>query len=357
MWRAVWTPSTVSSGIDRGPRGQRRAEPEVARFLRSAGQHQIAQAGQPRERFALGTARGGDPGDFGEASRDDRRARGIAQTRADGCPRRDGHDVLERAAQFRTDDIGRAVKPQSGSTARPATFAPASYRPRRPVSAPWADPPRYPPRNSGRSAARPSRGRVAPDQKPWARGPWPGPCPWRRIQGSARGRRRFQHGAERLRGHGDQRDIGVDLGSGVTQDRIGQTHVGQSGHLSRRGNPRRPAAPTASPQTRRRIGSASAARRHRHRRRKPCHALAPFLPDPTKGVAARIKRPARARPRLMSLSRPPRSDRRPAKAIIAALSVHSASGGARRPSPAPPPCLQPRAAWRLPRHRPRPQAR
>ena len=92
---------------------QAEADAPVARQLAGAGQDQVAGAGEPGE--GLGTAAQLHPQarDFGQAARDQGRARVGAQTQAVGDAGGDGHDVLYRAADLHAGDIAAEVDAQA----------------------------------------------------------------------------------------------------------------------------------------------------------------------------------------------------------------------------------------------------
>ena len=94
------------------PARQRHAERAIARQRPGAGQHQVAESGQPRQRRRLAAQRDRQPRDLGQAARDQRGARVLAQPEAVGEPGRHGDHVLERPADLDADDVAVGVEPE-----------------------------------------------------------------------------------------------------------------------------------------------------------------------------------------------------------------------------------------------------
>ena len=81
----------------------------VATQRTGACQDQVAEAGQPRQRFALPPGGAGEPCDLGETAGDEPRLRVMAKPESFGESRRDGDDVLQRTANLDADDIARPI--------------------------------------------------------------------------------------------------------------------------------------------------------------------------------------------------------------------------------------------------------
>ena len=92
---------------------ERKAEAIVARLLRGAGQRQIAEPRQARQRFGPAPQRLRQAVHLGVAAGHQRRARAVAQPGADGDAAGDGDDVLQRAAEFGADHVGRCGRAAS----------------------------------------------------------------------------------------------------------------------------------------------------------------------------------------------------------------------------------------------------
>ena len=88
------------------------AEREIARAGRGAGEDQVAEARQSDKRLpprAIGEA---EPGHLGEAARDQRRARVLAEAFAVDHPAGDREHVLDRAADLRAGNVVAEVDPE-----------------------------------------------------------------------------------------------------------------------------------------------------------------------------------------------------------------------------------------------------
>ena len=109
---AVAAPSTVTVASKASPAPSARPKRKFRDCVRGAGQHQIAQTREARQRLAPRAQMHGQPRHLGKAARHHRGPGAVAQTRADRRPRRNRHDVLQRPAQLGPDDIRRPVKPQ-----------------------------------------------------------------------------------------------------------------------------------------------------------------------------------------------------------------------------------------------------
>ena len=97
---------------------QRYAQGEVARLLRVAGQHQIAQARQAHQGLRLGAQGHGEAGHLGQAAGDQSGARVVAQPLAADDAAGDGQHVLDGAAKLGADDVVRRVHPEGAGTER-----------------------------------------------------------------------------------------------------------------------------------------------------------------------------------------------------------------------------------------------
>src|SRR5882672_2896766 len=84
----------------------------IAAQAARARQHEIAEPGEAGERLALRPGRAGEARNFCETARDETRLRVPAEAEAFGNAGGDRDDVLQRAADFDTDHIARAVQPE-----------------------------------------------------------------------------------------------------------------------------------------------------------------------------------------------------------------------------------------------------
>ena len=91
---------------------QRQANPPVAREVARAGQYEIAQSGESRQRLSLAAQRRRQPAGFREAARDQRRAGIVAEAQAIARARSDGEHVLHGASRFDARDIVARVGAQ-----------------------------------------------------------------------------------------------------------------------------------------------------------------------------------------------------------------------------------------------------
>ena len=112
--RAVPTPSATwpSRAEDVGERvaaREREADLAVARQLAGAGQHQIAEPGQAGQRQRAAAQPLGEAPHLGQAARDQRGARVVAEAEAVAAADRDRDDVLQRAADRRRRRRRRCV--------------------------------------------------------------------------------------------------------------------------------------------------------------------------------------------------------------------------------------------------------
>ena len=87
---------------------------KVAAGGRRAGQHQIAEARQARQRFRLRAAGQAEAHHFGKAARDQRGAGILAQPQPLDHAAGDGEHVLDRAADFRAGDIVGVIGSEGG---------------------------------------------------------------------------------------------------------------------------------------------------------------------------------------------------------------------------------------------------
>ena len=115
--RAVPTPSatcprlaTICDG--RFAARERQADLAVAREIAGAGEHQIAEAGQPGQRQRLAALAIRQPPHLGEAAGDERGARAGAEAEPVAAAGGDGDDVLERAAHADADRVVAGVDAQ-----------------------------------------------------------------------------------------------------------------------------------------------------------------------------------------------------------------------------------------------------
>ena len=85
--------------------GQREADAAVTRQIPGTGQHQIAQARETHQRFALAAERRGQPPRFREPARDNRGARVVAEAEAVAGTGGDREDVLYRASDLDAREV------------------------------------------------------------------------------------------------------------------------------------------------------------------------------------------------------------------------------------------------------------
>ena len=158
----------------------REREPDlaVARQIAGAGQHEIAEPRQPGQRERAAAHPLGEPAHLGQAARDQRGARVVAEAEAVAAADRDRDDVLQRAAQADAGDVvcscryaggrrrsrparpTRRRRPSTPPPARPAARARSRRRS-------WARTERRRPRRAGsRRSRRPSSRRV-PGSRPF----------------------------------------------------------------------------------------------------------------------------------------------------------------------------------------------
>ena len=108
----VSLPASASSSV--APLPDLHADRAVAAQRAGAREHEVAQPGEAGERRRLRAERDAEPRHLGEAARDERRARVEAEPDALDDAGRDGHDVLERAAQLHADDVVVRVDAEVG---------------------------------------------------------------------------------------------------------------------------------------------------------------------------------------------------------------------------------------------------
>ena len=72
--------------------------------------------GQPGERQRVGSGRDPEPHHLGQAAGHQPGLAVVAEAEAVGGARRDGHDVLERAAQLDAEDVAVHVEPELAAT-------------------------------------------------------------------------------------------------------------------------------------------------------------------------------------------------------------------------------------------------
>ena len=88
---------------------ERQADLAVARQIAGAGQHEIAEPGQPGERQRVAAHPLREPAHLGEAARDQRGARVVAEAEPVAAADRDRDDVLQRAAHADAGDVAARV--------------------------------------------------------------------------------------------------------------------------------------------------------------------------------------------------------------------------------------------------------
>ena len=112
------------------PLPERDAEREIARLRGRAGEHEIAEAREAHQRVRPRAERLAETPEFGEAARDQRRARAGAEPE----PRRDAagdrEHVLRRAADLDAAHVGRMIEPQIRALQRRGRARPRAPRPR-----------------------------------------------------------------------------------------------------------------------------------------------------------------------------------------------------------------------------------
>src|SRR5881296_561859 len=93
-------------------------EGAVAAERARAGQHEVAQTGQPEERGWLGAQRDTEPHDLGEPPGDERRSRVLPEREPVAEPGGDGDDVLQRPRDLDADHVAVRVEPEGRSGER-----------------------------------------------------------------------------------------------------------------------------------------------------------------------------------------------------------------------------------------------
>ena len=89
------------------------AQRAIAALSGETGHHQIAEATEARKRLSFRAARDTETAHFSHAARDQRRLGIVAKAKPITNTRRDGNDVLERAAQFDAKQIVAAINPKA----------------------------------------------------------------------------------------------------------------------------------------------------------------------------------------------------------------------------------------------------
>ena len=90
-------------------RGEREAEAAIARLVVGAGQHEVAEAGEPHEGLGLRSERHTEAHHLGQPARDQRDARVGAEAQAIGEAGAHREHVLDRATHLDADDVGGRV--------------------------------------------------------------------------------------------------------------------------------------------------------------------------------------------------------------------------------------------------------
>ena len=104
--------------IQRAAFGQQQADLAVAAQVARGGQHQVAQARQAGEGLWPRAQRHAQAGDFGQAARDEGRARVQAQVQAIGQAGGDGQHVFDGAAHFHAHQVVVAIHAHRGAVQR-----------------------------------------------------------------------------------------------------------------------------------------------------------------------------------------------------------------------------------------------
>ena len=125
--------------------------------LPGAGQHEIAETAQARERLPPAARRAGQPRHLGQAARDQRRQRVVSETETFDHAGGNRDDVLQRPADLDADDVGAAVEPE----VRAAKLRLHELGRRRGSATPRAPPSAAAARPRRRSSVRTTRPRVA----------------------------------------------------------------------------------------------------------------------------------------------------------------------------------------------------
>ena len=113
--RVVFTPSATifmpaRMSCSRRPRASSSADVAVAAEPSRARQHEVAEAAQAGGRLPAASGGAGQPRDFGQAARDQRRQRVVSQPESFDHAGGDRDDVLHRAADLDADDVPRPVQ-------------------------------------------------------------------------------------------------------------------------------------------------------------------------------------------------------------------------------------------------------
>ena len=158
---ATW-PSPARISASDLPSRQREADAPVARQVAGAGEHEVAEPREAHQRLAPAAERGGQAARLGEAARDQRRARVVAEAEAVARAGGDRQHVLHRAADFDAGDVVALVGAQRvGAQQRGDARRERARRSRRPP-APSAGRARLPPRSSVRRRRPPAPASAAP---------------------------------------------------------------------------------------------------------------------------------------------------------------------------------------------------
>jgi hypothetical protein len=359
--RAVATPSTVTEGSKLSPLPKAPAQSgncATAPRCRSAPDRQ-SPTGPP----AFPPARQG-PGKahhLGIAAGHQRCAGAVAQARADHGSGGDGDHVLQRPAQFSTLHVVGPVKPQRRGGQQ--FLQPSPSHQSWPASAPSATRARCRQQSLARSGSPPAPQVCGRRSGPRGPAGWQDqrPCSRRPAVAVRRLRIGIQHPPRLCIGTASSNALPPQISAiSACGHAFGQVTPGSAGVQAGFAHRRTCAGSRAQSRTSRPPLARATAKGGAE---CPCpddadHALAPFLPDPSMRGRPIIQRPARPGDEIPSGRRPARSRSIPAQAIIAALSVQSRRGGARKGTPGlGRNRLQPRAHHRRgsrPHPRPRP---
>ena len=190
---------------------------------------------RPIDRLRPAAERHGQPAELGQAARDQRGARILAEPGADHRPGRDGDHVLRRAAELGADRVVVAVEPESRRAEqrrRCRRAAPASVAA---TTAAAGSPARPRGRNSGRSAARPARPDALAAATSSGRRSVPASTPLAASSSGAAGPHGREHAAHMLHRHRHARSTSASRGSSpIGRDRVGQADAGQARALPHR---------------------------------------------------------------------------------------------------------------------------
>ena len=99
------SPCPASARSSDAPLPDLDADRAIATQRARAREHEIADAGESGERRRARAKRDAEPRHLVQSARDERRARVVAQPNAFDDSGRDGHDVLERAAELDADHV------------------------------------------------------------------------------------------------------------------------------------------------------------------------------------------------------------------------------------------------------------